>query len=343
MRRHGVPIALSPSSRYSMRMPPPLRIGPVTLASPVLLAPMTGYTDLPFRLAVRSWGGVGLAYTEMMNPKSILYGGGKKREAMLATSAEDRPLGYQLYGSDPATMAEAARWLVQRGATLIDINMGCPQKKIARRGSGAGLLKTPLHAVQLADHIVKAVPIPVTVKLRSGWDRDGESTALLASALEATGIAAITLHARTGLQKYSGRANWNVIQQVVTRVHRIPVIGNGDITSPALAQAMFAETGCAGIMIGRAALKIPWMIRDIHAALNGLSAAPPTRQEHVNVMRRHFEAMVAYHGESVGTLLFRRWIPQYSRGLNLEKARMISLLKIRRADTLRRCFSELAE
>ncbi len=319
-----------------------LTIGNLTLKSPVLLAPMAGYTDWPFRMAVRALGGFGLAYTEMIDPKSVLFGSGKKRKAILATSAEDRPLGYQLYGSDPKLMVQAARWLADQGAVLIDINMGCPQKKITRRGSGAGLLKTPRDAVRLAGCIVKAVSIPVTAKLRSGWDQD-DSTGPLASALEDAGIAAITIHGRTCLQRYSGQVNGDTIRQVVTKVRRIPVIGNGDITSPVLAQAMFTATGCAGIMVGRAALKNPWILRDIDSALKGCPVARPTRQEHIAFMQRHFEAMVNQHGDTLGTLLFHRWIPQYSRGLNLGREMMIALLQIRQADIMRRQFNTLAE
>ncbi|MCG2680608.1 MAG: tRNA dihydrouridine synthase DusB [Kiritimatiellae bacterium] len=319
----------------------PLRIGNVTLTSPLLLAPMAGYTDWPFRMAIRCLGGIGLAYTEMIDPKSVLCGGGRKRKAILATSPDDRPLGYQIYGTDAALMSNTAQWLADQGATLIDINMGCPQKKIVRRGSGAGLLKTPREAVRLASHIVKAVSIPVTVKLRSGWDEEDTDVAL-ASALEENGIAAITIHGRTCLQRYSGQANWEAIRQMIARV-KIPVIGNGDITSPSVAQAMFSETGCAGIMVGRAALKNPWIFRDIHSTLNGIPFIMPTWQEKLEFMRRHFEAMVSQHGEPIGALLFHRWIPQYSRGMNLGRDTMLALLQIREADKLRRHFQDLEE
>jgi nifR3 family TIM-barrel protein len=278
----------------------------------------------------------------MIDPKRILCGGGKKRKSILLTSPGDRPLGYQLYGTDAILMADAAQLLANQGATLIDINMGCPQKKISRRGSGAGLLRTPAAAIKLAGHVVNSVSIPVTAKLRSGWETEGVATDMV-SALEDAGIAAITIHGRTCLQKYSGAANWNSIRQAVNKARSIPVIGNGDITTPALAQAMIAETGCAGIMVGRAALKYPWTIREIHAALAGRQAPYPTRREHLDFMRQHFEAMAAQHGETIGTLLFRRWIPQYARGLNLGKIIMIALLQIRDADEFRRRLQELIE
>ncbi len=320
----------------------PVMIGPLTLSSPVLLAPMAGYTDLPFRMTMRKLGGLGLAYTEMLDPKSILRGGGQKRTAILATSPEDRPLGWQLYGTDAALLADAARWLADRGAALIDINMGCPQKKISRRGSGAGLLKTPREAVRLAAQIVKAVSIPVTAKLRSGWETRA-TAAEMAAALETAGIAAITIHGRTGLQKYSGQADWTAIRDVVRQVRSIPVIGNGDVATPAMARAMLAETGCAGIMVGRAALGNPWIIREIHAALTGQPCAQPTRRERWDFMRRHFEELLAFQGARIGTLAFRRWLPQYARELQIEKKTMIAWLQLRQPDELRQRLRERAE
>lgn len=212
---------------------------------------------------------------------------------------------------------------------------------VGRRRIGAGLLKTPLDAVKLAQAVVRAVSIPVTAKLRSGWDEE-DSALTLVPALEEAGIAAITIHGRTCLQKYSGQADWEIVQKIVAKVHRIPIIGNGDITSPARAQAMFAETGCAGIMIGRAALKNPWGIRDMNSALQGFPIVQPTRQERIDLMKQHFEAMVRQHGDTIGTLLFHRWIPPYSRSLNLGREIMISLLQIRQADVLRRQFNTLA-
>jgi nifR3 family TIM-barrel protein len=323
-------------------MPAPLIIGGLVLASPVCLAPMAGYSDWPFRRAIRSLGGLGLAFTEMIDPKSVLRGGGKKRQALLATSPDDQPLAWQIYGTDPALLADAARWLADRGARLIDINMGCPQKKISRRGSGAGLLKTPQEAIRLAAAVVKAVSIPVTAKLRTGWDTE-DVVEDLAGALEATGLAAITIHGRTGQQRFAGTANWEVIGRVVAKVRRIPVIGNGDITTAELARAMLAKTGCAGIMVGRAALNNPWIIREIQAALSGSSSVKPTRREHLDFMQRHFDAMAAQHGELTGVRLFRRWIPHYARGLNLGRDKMIAWLQLRQADELRRNFQELGE
>ncbi|MFC1461527.1 tRNA dihydrouridine synthase DusB, partial [Verrucomicrobiota bacterium] len=314
-----------------------LAIGNLKLGSPVLLAPMCGYTDLPFRLAVRRLGGVGLACTEMINPRSVLFGGGRKRNAILATAPEDRPLGHQVYGTDPALMAEAAQWLTEKGAQLIDINMGCPKRKICSRGAGAGMLKNPDTAVKLAKRVADAVPVPVTVKLRLGWDQEDVTTAArLAPELEQAGIAAVTVHGRTCAQGFSGKSDWKAIRQVVEHVHHIPVIANGDIISPETALAVLVQTGCAGVMIGRAALKFPWIIRDIECVLAGRPRViSPTVPERLDFMLRHFEAISVPYGERVAVVLFRRWIPQYAKSLRMDRPTMIKLLKIRDAGLLR--------
>lgn len=314
----------------------PFRIASLTFSSPVLLAPMAGYTDLPFRLQVRALGGLGLAYSEMLNPRSILYGGGRKRAAILATCPEDTPLAHQLYGKDPELMAAAAQWLVERGATLIDVNMGCPQKKIARTGAGAGLLKDPAAAVRLAKRVIASVKVPVTAKIRLGWDAHCHVAESLARDLEQAGAAALTIHGRTRGQGYAGRADWDRIGDVVRAVERMPVIGNGDIVSPETAREMFSRTGCAAIMVGRAALKNPWLIREIWNDLQGLPPLPPPdRPERLAFLRAHFERHVRHYGEHGGVVLFRKWIPQYARDLGLPREQMVCLLQIMGLDEMR--------
>ena len=198
--------------------PPALAIGPLRLSTPVLLAPMAGYADLAFRLSVRPLGGIALAYTEMLNPLSVLRGTGRKRAALLATCAADRPLGYQLYGAEAELLAEAACWIEERGGALIDLNMGCPQRKISSRGAGAGLLRAPDKAAALARRVVTAVRIPVTVKLRLGWDRMRLVAPELAAALEEAGVAAITIHGRTRGQAFTGRADLAAMRRAL-RAH----------------------------------------------------------------------------------------------------------------------------
>lgn len=307
-----------------------LQLGNILLDSPVLLAPMCGYTDQTFRLLVRAFGGTGLAFAEMIDARTVVFGGGKKRETLLASCKDDAPLGYQLCGNDAAMMADAAAWLVaNRNAVLIDINMGCPQRRIAGRGAGAGLLRDPEAAARLARAVVEAVPVPVTAKLRIGSsESDPSAAARLAPMLEQVGIAAITVHGRTAHQRYSGIADRHSIREIVRSAPLVPVIGNGDISSPDSAISMIAETGCAGVMIGRAALKRPWIIRDTACALAGRAVPPePSRETRLDIMLSHFEAFALRHGRAAA-VMFRRWIPHYAKTLELDRAKMINLLQI---------------
>jgi tRNA-dihydrouridine synthase B len=318
-----------------------LSIGSLVLESPVLLAPMAGYTDLPFRLTIRSLGGLGLAFTEMLNPTSLLHGRSKAREHLLATCPEDRPLGYQIYDKDPELLARAAQWLVERGAPLIDLNMGCPQKKISRRGAGAGMLKTPARAVEAARRVVESVPVPVTVKMRLGWDNANVAVEL-AREMEKVGVAAVTVHGRTRMQGFSGKADLDAIRCVVEAVERIPVIANGDIVSPAAAREVFAKTGCAGIMLGREPLKNPWVIRDIARDLRGEPPLPPpSREERLAFLLRHFEMTAAEYNEAVAVVLFRKWVPQRLKGLSVPRPVLAELQGIKDPGEWRRRITDV--
>ncbi len=306
-----------------------LAIGALKLSSLVLMAPMAGYTDLPFRLCLRRLGGLGLAYTEMLNPGGFLVSRKLQRSEILKTTPEDRPLGYQIYGKDPDIMARGAQWLEQRGAELIDLNMGCPQRKISARGAGAGLLKTPEKAVEIARQVVQAVKIPVTAKMRLGWDSPWMA-AQLAGDLEKVGVAAIAVHGRTKAQGFAGKADYEGIRAVVEAVKHIPVIANGDIVSIATAREMFQKTGCAAIMLGRFALKEPWIIRDIARDLAGDPPLPrPTAGERDRILRDHFDGYVKLYGEKSAVLRFRKWIPLYFKGHPDSRASMVSLLRIK--------------
>jgi tRNA-dihydrouridine synthase B len=320
-----------------------LQIGPLTLETPILMAPMAGYTDLAFRMILRSLGGLGLAYSEMLSPHSILLGRSKRRREMLATAPEDRPLGYQVYGTDPEFMSEAARWLEERGASAIDINMGCPQREITSSLAGAALLKTPLEAVRLAERVVASVSVPVTVKMRLGWGAQSIVAPGLARDLERAGVSAVTVHGRTREQAYRGRADLDEIRRVVDAVERIPVIGNGDVTSPEAATRMLRETGCAGIMVARGAIKDPWLVRDIWQELRGLPALPPpSRDDRLGMMRHHFEQTVLNNGEQKAAVIFRKWVPNYSARLGLRKEIMVPLMRITDHLQMRQALSELA-
>ena len=312
-----------------------LQIGGLTLESPVFLAPMAGYTDLPFRQIVRSFGGLGLAFTEMLNPISILRGREKKVKYLLATAPDDQPLGWQIYGKDPAQLVEAARWLDDRGAPLIDVNMGCPQKKISGKGAGAGLLRKPDLAVEIAGRVVEAVKVPVTVKIRLGWD-NAQTAIDLAKEFEKLGVAAITVHGRTRVQKFEGKSDWEAIGNVRAAVDKVPVIANGDIVSVESAREVFKITGCAGIMLGRQPIKEPWIIRNIARDLNGEPPLPPPDQrQRFELMMRHFQLCSEMYGEKLTVLQFRKWVPQYLKGRAVARPTLAALQQVRDASELK--------
>jgi len=326
-----------------MTLPASLTIGGLTFSPPILLAPMAGYSDYAFRSGLRAVGGVGLAYTEMLSPASLLQGKGQKRKTQLATDDADQPLGYQIYGTRAPDLCRAAQWLEAHGAPLVDINMGCPQRKISNHGAGAGLLRDPIEAIRIAGEVVRSVRIPVTVKLRLGWDAGSLVAPDMVPGLEAVGVAAITIHGRTRGQGYTGEADRSAMRRVVQAARHVPVIANGDVTSPAAARRLFDETGCAGIMIGRGALANPWLIRDIARDLQGLPPAPaPTWDERMAYMQTHFERVVALYGPVGGTLLYRKWIPQYVRKCLRDRPRMVSWLQVTDPDEIRRLMAELA-
>ncbi|MEI6809161.1 MAG: tRNA-dihydrouridine synthase [bacterium] len=319
-----------------------LTIGQIELETPVLLAPMAGYTDLSFRLEVRALGGLGLAFSEMVNPRSFMVGKAKKVAQLLATSAEDEPLSFQIYGHEPQYMADGAKWLYDRGAKMIDINMGCPQRKIAGRGDGAGLLKTPRDAVALAHKVVNAVTIPVTVKIRLVPPQAGILTSELVRELELAGVAAITVHPRTCAQMFEGHSDWSAIRAAVEAVKTIPIIGNGDILTSDDAITMIRETGCSGVMLGRAAVKNPWLIRNCAAALSDMpEPPPPSRADRLALMIMHLDRMTGQYGEDKAPLLFRKWIPPYARSMRVPRDHMVRILKLRGLDEVRREISAL--
>jgi len=312
-----------------------LRIGAFSPSSPVFLAPMAGYTDHAFRMCVRRFGGLGLAFTEMLNPRSFFPPKGKKLNHLLMTSPPDVPLSYQIYGHEPEILAEGTRWLQDQGTELIDINMGCPQKKIARRGDGAGLLRDPDLAVAVAKAVVEAASIPVTAKIRTGYFNDDNIAADLSCRLEDVGIAAVTVHARTGTQMFQGFADWNVISEVKNAVKEIPVIGNGDINSVGDAIEIMKRTGCDGVMIARQAIKEPWLMRDITAAMEG--RPPPqalTQSDKSQLSREHLREMAAEYGDELGSVLFRRWIPHYAKMLGIGREQKVAMLESRELEFL---------
>jgi nifR3 family TIM-barrel protein len=281
-----------------------LRIGSVNLATNVLLAPIAGYCDLAFRLVVRSItgpsGGVGLACTDLLCPQAILSENHKSLW-LAATCPEDQPVCMQLYGAQADILADAARWAEAHGATTIDINMGCPVDKVTKKNGGSMLLCSPDSTIALAKRVVESVKVPVTAKLRLGWN-DGEIVApTLAPALASVGIAAITIHGRTTQQMFKPAVRLDGISRVVeavkSRFPGVPVIGNGDIKTPADAKFMIDTTGCDGVMIARGALGQPWIFRDTaHFLRTGELLPPLPRAERARVVLRHFDNLLRLRG-----------------------------------------------
>lgn len=293
-----------------------LKIGDLQLATNLLLSPIAGYCDLAFRLTIRPLGGVGLACTDLVNPRGLLRRTSKSMD-LVQTDPADAPLCVQLYGREADEMADAARWCVDHvGAVVVDINMGCPVDKVCKRDAGSALLRDPDAAVRLAEKVVRAVDVPVTVKMRLGWDEASIVAPALAGDFERAGVAAITVHGRTAEQRFRGTCRHDGIARVVASVRRIPVIGNGDIRSPRDARAMMDRTGCQGVMIGRAALSDPWIFRDTHAWLTtGRIPPAPADRDRVELMCRHFEHLLRLRGERLACAIMRQRVSWYAKKL----------------------------
>ncbi len=289
-----------------------MKIGTLQLKNAIFLAPMAGITDLPFRTIVRSFG-CGMAYTEMISAVGLARKADKTLR-YLSSDPGDRPLGVQIFGSDPEALAEAARISEQHGADLIDVNLGCPVKKVTKTGAGAALMSDPRLAASIMRGVRRATALPFTVKIRSGWNSRQVNALEIGRLAEEEGCDAVTLHPRTADQGYSGRADWNLIEQLKRHV-RIPVIGSGDIRKPQDAVRMFQETGCDGAMIGRGALGNPWLFADIISWLGGISPAVPSLGEREGIISRHLELAAAFYGERAGVRDFRKHLLWYTKGL----------------------------
>lgn len=280
----------------------------------IALGPMAGVTDLPFRLLCKEMG-CDLMTTEMISAKGLMYNN-HKTEILLLTDETEHPIGVQLFGSDPDIMAgEAEKIARDRDFDFIDINMGCPVPKIVGNGEGSALMKNPALSADIVRAMVKRIDIPVTVKIRAGFDADSINAPEMAKALEDAGASAIAVHARTREQFYSGNVDWSVIKAVKDSVS-IPVIGNGDITSADDVIRMKEETGCDSVMVARAAKGNPWIFREIKAGLRGDTIPPrPSIEEIIDMMKRHIELMVRLKGEYIGVREMRKHIAWYTEGI----------------------------
>ncbi len=289
-----------------------LQIGNITLKNRVVLAPMAGVTDLPFRLLIKEQG-CGLVCSEMVSAQALVYGN-RRTFKLLTTDPRERPVSIQLFGSDPETMARAAQILAEYPLDIIDLNMGCPAPKVVKNGEGAALLTDPARAARLVQAVTAAVSCPVTVKMRTGWAPGEEIAPQLAVLCAEAKAAALTVHARYREQFYSGHADWSVIKGVKAAVS-IPVIGNGDLFSVADALRMQEETGCDGVMLGRGVLGNPWLVRETVAALAGQPLPPPpTIEERFTLIRRHFNAQLRFRGEMQGVKEMRKHLIWYLKG-----------------------------
>ncbi|NLY91938.1 MAG: tRNA dihydrouridine synthase DusB [Firmicutes bacterium] len=289
-----------------------MRIGDINLENPVVLAPMAGVTDLPFRLLIKEQG-CGLVCGEMVSAQALVYGN-RNTLKLLATDPRERPVSIQLFGSDPETMARAAGILATYPVDIIDLNMGCPVPKVVKNGEGAALMRDPKRAARIVRAVTAAVELPVTVKMRRGWAEGEENATELAILCAEAGAAAVAVHGRFREQFYSGKADWEVIRRVKAAVP-IPVIGNGDLFSAADALRMREETGCDGVMLGRGVLGNPWLVRETVAALAGAPLPPPpTVKERFALIRRHLADQIVFCGEERGIKEMRKHLTWYLKG-----------------------------
>ena len=321
----------------------PLCLGSLRLASRYLLAPLAGYTNLSFRMALRPLGGLGLATTDLVNARALLQASRRTME-LIQTCPEDRPVAVQIYGANASEMRDAAQWLENYGVSAVDINMGCPVNKVVRGGGGSAMMCDAVNTVALVRTIVESVRIPVTVKMRLGWDDETLSAPFFAREFEKAGVAAVTIHGRTRAQGFAGRVNLDGIRAVVEAVERIPILGNGDVRTIADAEHMRRVTGCAGIAIGRGALLNPWMFAQLaHWEATGEPGPSATYRQRLEFMDRHFHLLVEHRGERFACLSFRKVANWYCRVLRPGRDIQQRLMMIESVDAFERIVEEISD
>ncbi len=291
----------------------PIEVGPVVIDNPVFLAPMSGVTDLPFRRLVKGFG-AGLVISEMIASQAMIYQNTRTLK-MASNCADEFPMSVQLAGTDPAVMAEAARMNVDRGAAIIDINMGCPAKKVVNSYAGSALMRDELKAAAIIEAVVKAVELPVTLKIRTGWDDDNRNAANIARIAEDCGVKMLTVHGRTRNQMYRGHADWAFIQTVKDATS-LPLIANGDIVEVDDAVECLKQSGADGVMIGRGTYGRPWFPNQVaHYLRTGERLADPDLPTQFETLSRHYDHMIEHYGENLGNRNARKHVGWYTKGL----------------------------
>jgi tRNA-dihydrouridine synthase B len=296
---------------------PPLKYGSLTLSSRYLLSPLAGFTNLSFRRTVRQIGGVGLTTTDLVNARGLLAAS-PKTLSMIDTCPEESPFAVQIFGSEPAILREAAQFLEARGVHSVDINMGCPVDRITRNGSGASMMCRPADTIDLVRQVVEGVKIPVTVKMRLGWDSSQITAPKFAAEFEQVGVAAVAVHGRTRAQGFGGQVDRDGIRRVVEAVSEIPVVGNGDIRTIDDAARMFQSTGCAAISIGRGALANPWIFRQlVQWEQTGRYDPPGNFEERLGLLKRQFAFLEETRGTRSAISMFRKTAHWYLKAMRV--------------------------
>ena len=292
----------------------PIFIGNIEIKNPIMLAPMAGVSDPPYRERINMFGGLGLMFSEMIPSKSLFFGNKNKNQNKAKSNFDINAI--QIAGNDPYYMAEAAKINVDLGADIIDINFGCPVKKVVKGFAGSALMKDEKLASEIIKSVVNAVNVPVTVKMRLGWDFDNLNAKTIAKIAEDNGVKMVTVHGRTRSQLYEGKANWKLIGEVKNSV-KIPVIANGDIKTVDDVKKCLEESNADGVMIGRGSYGKPWIFKEISSELNGNNDfKKPTISELKDIIFKHLELVTAYYGEKESLLLFRKHLGWYSHGMN---------------------------